>query len=333
MLALEYRATLPRYAAARLRPQAGVGALRLITTRPPALPGDGWVPVRPRLSGICGSDQALLDASASPALGSLTSGPFVPGHEVVGDVATGPERGRRVVVEPALAIFDVEGVVLDATVAHFYHWLRSRTMPVPDRTTWSAALAARIPRYLVADRRSRAAFSRAFYRNYRGLPVSELRRSAAAGLSEFILPRLRHEAVRRIRAHRRRGDHVVLVTGALDFLVAPLEHLADELVAARLVERRGSFTGELAEPPVTADGRASLAARLAADRGVDLADCFAYGDAISDLPLLELVGHPHPVNPDFRLAREARRRRWPVLEWAAEPGARTAPPAPIEAAA
>ena len=102
MLALEYRATLPRYAAARLRPQAGVGALRLITTRPPALPGDGWVPVRPRLSGICGSDQALLDASASPALGSLTSGPFVPGHEVVGDVATGPERGRRVVVEPAL---------------------------------------------------------------------------------------------------------------------------------------------------------------------------------------------------------------------------------------
>ena len=234
---------------------------------------------------------------------------------------------------PALAIFDVEGVVLDATVAHFYHWLRSRTMPVPDRATWSAALAARIPRYLVADRRSRAAFSRAFYRNYRGLPVSELRRSAAAGLSEFILPRLRHEAVRRIRAHRRRGDHVVLVTGALDFLVAPLEHLADELVAARLVERRGSFTGELAEPPVTADGRASLAARLAADRGVDLADCFAYGDAISDLPLLELVGHPHPVNPDFRLAREARRRRWPVLEWAAEPGARTAPPAPIEAAA
>jgi len=234
---------------------------------------------------------------------------------------------------PALAIFDVEGVVLDATVAHFYHWLRGREMPVPDRATWSAALATRVPGYLVADRRSRAAFSRTFYRNYRGLPVSELRETARSALSEFILPRIRHEAVRRIRAHRRRGDHVVLVTGALDFLVAPLEHLADELIAARLVEQRGSFTGELAEPPVTADGRASLAARLAADRGVDLGDCYAYGDAISDLPMLELVGHPHAVNPDFRLAREARRRGWSVVEWGVEPGARSAPPAPLEVGA
>jgi phosphoserine phosphatase len=108
---------------------------------------------------------------------------------------------------------------------------------------------------------------------------------------------------------------VILVTGALDFLVEPLRHLGDELIAARLVERTGRFTGELAEPPLTADGRASLAARLAADHGVDLADCHAYGDSLADLPLLELVGHPHPINPDFRLSREARRRRWPVETW------------------
>ncbi|MDQ6750473.1 MAG: alcohol dehydrogenase catalytic domain-containing protein, partial [Actinomycetota bacterium] len=102
MLALEYRASLARYAAARIAPRAGVGALTLVKARPPELPGEDWVSVRPRLSGICGSDQAVLDASASPALASLTSGPFVPGHEVVGDVAMGPARGRRIVVEPAL---------------------------------------------------------------------------------------------------------------------------------------------------------------------------------------------------------------------------------------
>ena len=263
-----------------------------------------------------------------PALRGLVAPPAPPPRPTTAPVPRGLPDGP-----PALAIFDVEGVVLDATVAHFYRWLRGRDMPAPDRATWSAGLAARVPSYLVADRRSRSAFVRAFYRNYRGLPAHELRESARAALSEFILPRVRHEAVRRIRAHRRRGDHVVLVTGALDFLVAPLAHMADELIAARLVERRGSFTGELAEPPLTADGRASLAAGLAADRGVDLADCCAYGDAISDLPMLELIGHPHAVNPDFRLAREARRRGWPVLEWAAEPGARTAPPAPVEVGA
>jgi HAD superfamily hydrolase (TIGR01490 family) len=232
-----------------------------------------------------------------------------------------PREPRRAALDgpPALAFFDVEGVVLDTTIAHFYAWLRTRDMPELDRLVWSAGLAARVPGWLQADRRSRAAFNRRFYRLYRDLPARELRAQAAEALPDLIQPRVQHEAVRRIRAHRRHGDRVVLMTGALDFLVDSLRHLGDELVAARLVERVGRFTGELAEPPLTADGRASLAARLAAERGLELADCHAYGDSIADLPLLELVGHPHAVNPDFRLGREARRRGWQVEEWTTEP--------------
>ena len=216
---------------------------------------------------------------------------------------------------PALAIFDVEGVILDSTVAHFYAWLRTRDMPELDKLIWSAGIAARVPGWMKADRRSRLAFNRSFYRLYRDLPARELRAQAAEALPDFIQPRIQNAAVRRIREHRRRGDRVILVTGALDFLVDSLRHLGDELIAARLVERTGRFTGELAEPPLTADGRASLAARLAADHNVDLADCHAYGDSLADLPLLELVGHPHAINPDFRLSREARRRRWPIETW------------------
>ena len=122
--------------------------------------------------------------------------------------------------------------------------------------------------------------------------MAELKEQAGAALSEFILPRVRHGAVRRIREHRRRGDRVVFVTGALDFLVEPLGHLADELVAARLVEARGAFTGELLEPPLSADGRASLVAKVAADHGIELDACHAYGDSVSDLPMLETVGPP-----------------------------------------
>ena len=51
----------------------------------------------------------------------------------------------------------------------------------------------------------------------------------------------------------------------------------------------------------------------AAERGYRLADCFAYSDSVTDLPLLELVGHPHVVNPDRALRRVARRRGWPEL--------------------
>ena len=175
-------------------------------------------------------------------------------------------------------------------------------MPELDKLVWTAGVAARVPGWIMEDRRSRTAFNRSFYRLYKDLPARELRAQAKEALPDFIQPRIQHEAVRRIREHKRRGDRVILLTGALDFLVEPLKHLGDELVAARLVERVGRFTGELAEPPLTADGRASLAARLAADHGVDLADCHAYGDSLADLPMLELVGHPHPINPDFRLS-------------------------------
>lgn len=228
---------------------------------------------------------------------------------------------------PAIAFFDVEGVVLDATIVHAYAWLRTRDMPHPDRELWLLGLGAKATAFRAKDRVSRAAFNRDFYQRYANLPAQELRDQAADALSDLILPRMHHAAVRRIRRHRARGDRVVLLTGALDFLVEPLRHLADDLVAARLVERAGLFTGELAEPPLTADGRASLAAAIAAEHDVALTECHAYGDAISDLPMLEVVGHPHAVNPDFRLAREARRRRWPVETWEAEPGARTAPTA------
>jgi HAD superfamily hydrolase (TIGR01490 family) len=230
---------------------------------------------------------------------------------------------------PAIAFLDIEGVVVDTTIAHFYAWLRSRGMPGPDRIAFGASLAARAPGWAVSDRRSRAGFNRAFYRTYRGLPAAELRAEAAAALDEHILPRIQQAAVRRIRAHRRRGDRVVLLTGALDFLVEPLRALGDELISARLIEDAGVFTGELAEPPLTAEGRAAEAARVAAEHGIALGDCHAYADSISDLPLLEAVGHAHPVNPDFRLEREARRRRWTPLHWKTEPGARSGPPAPV----
>jgi threonine dehydrogenase-like Zn-dependent dehydrogenase len=102
MLALRYTPSLPRYLAARAGAPAGGGSLALEEVRPPRLPGRDWLPVRPRLSGICGSDQSMLSGHASLHLGSLTSGPFVPGHEVVGEITAGPRRGERVVVQPAL---------------------------------------------------------------------------------------------------------------------------------------------------------------------------------------------------------------------------------------
>ncbi|MCZ9342803.1 HAD-IB family hydrolase, partial [Streptomyces sp. TRM76130] len=47
----------------------------------------------------------------------------------------------------------------------------------------------------------------------------------------------------------------------------------------------------------------------------DLARCYAYSDSATDLPMLEAVGHPHAVNPDRALRREALARGWPILDF------------------
>ncbi len=104
MRALLFERSIPRYAAARLAgavvPGIGgrVGPLSLTEMEEPELPAPGWHRVRPRLAGICGSDLTTIDGYASRYFEPIVSFPFVPGHEVVGDL----DDGRRVVLEPVL---------------------------------------------------------------------------------------------------------------------------------------------------------------------------------------------------------------------------------------
>jgi threonine dehydrogenase-like Zn-dependent dehydrogenase len=105
MKALQVERTVAKFAMARVasgwKPGAGgrFGPLRLVDVAPPELPGPGWHRLAPRLSGICGSDLATVDARSSRWFEPIVSFPFVPGHEIVAET----EDGLRVVVEPVLA--------------------------------------------------------------------------------------------------------------------------------------------------------------------------------------------------------------------------------------
>ena len=104
MRALLFERKIPRYAAALVAGSIGpglgarVGPLTLTEVAEPELPGPDWRRVRPRLSGICGSDLATVDGKSSRYFEPYVSFPFVPGHEVVGEL----DDGGRVVVEPVL---------------------------------------------------------------------------------------------------------------------------------------------------------------------------------------------------------------------------------------
>ncbi len=113
VLALELYRSVPRYLAQRRigRKVPGllagpIASLRLVHREEPQPPGDGWARVRPLLGGICGSDLTTISGEASMYFTALVSMPFVPGHEVVGELlddVDGLTAGSRVVVDPVLA--------------------------------------------------------------------------------------------------------------------------------------------------------------------------------------------------------------------------------------
>jgi HAD superfamily hydrolase (TIGR01490 family) len=233
-----------------------------------------------------------------------------------------------------VAVFDLEGTVLGTNVVDTYLWIRLASSP---RGEWGSRvwkLAKDMPSLLAAERRDRGEFLRKFYRRYDGAPVEEVAERAREAFNELVLPRAFPQALRRVRDHRAAGHKVVFLTGALDFTVAPLAGLADVVASARLRREGGRYTGELEEVPYAGDARASYLRRLARRLGADLSASYAYGDSLSDLPMLETVGHPVAVNPDPRLRRIARDRRWPVERWRPEEGlSRFPPPTGVRAAA
>ena len=119
----------------------------------------------------------------------------------------------------------------------------------------------------------------------------------------------------RVAAHRRAGHVVALLTSATRYLAEPLgaDLGIDHLLVTQLVVREGRFTGEVVQPVCYGRGKVYWAERFAAEHGVDLDQSYFYTDSITDLPVLDRVGHPRVVHPDPRLRRLAQQRGWQVL--------------------
>jgi len=128
-------------------------------------------------------------------------------------------------------------------------------------------------------------------------------------LKSHIAPR----AVDKIDFHRRQDQRVVLISASTQFAVQPVaEHLHVDFLCTRLIDHNDELTGQVVDPPCYGAGKVVWAQRYADEHGAALRDAYCYTDSYSDRPLLDAVGHPVAVNPDVRLKRFARRRRWPI---------------------
>ncbi|MCU1406910.1 MAG: NAD-dependent epimerase/dehydratase family protein [Glaciihabitans sp.] len=228
-------------------------------------------------------------------------------------------RERTIKALPArsdvLAVFDLEGTVVDSNIVEQYLWVRSAGFR---KAAWPgevASLLAGLPAYLSAERRDRGEFIRVFLRRYSGMPVTRLESAVSGAYRDILLKHTMPEAIARIKEHRDAGHRTVLVTGSIGTLVQPLADLFDEVIAGSMHERNGILTGFLDQPPLVDEARAAWLRQYAETHGMDLSQSYGYGDSHADLVWLELLGNPSAVNPDTNLSREAQRRRWRIINW------------------
>jgi HAD superfamily hydrolase (TIGR01490 family) len=152
-------------------------------------------------------------------------------------------------------------------------------------------------------------------------------------LHDIVEPLVYAEAADLIEEHRLAGREIVIVSSSGADVVEPIGELlgADQVVATRLVSVDGRYTGEI-EFYAYGENKSVAVREMAAAGGYDLADCYAYSDSVTDLPMLEAVGHPTAVNPDRALRKVAAEREWPVREFSRPVPLRTrfaVPSAPV----
>ena len=215
------------------------------------------------------------------------------------------------------AFFDVDGTLASSNLVLAYLDFQLWRLPSWKWLGWLIVFLPRIPYYMALDIISRRRFNRAFFRNYTGIQRDELEQWAQEAVYGFWQRRLFQGGLERLRQHRAQGHRIVLVAGNLKPILDPLGTWlqVDTVVGAEPEIVEGRLTGQLVGDAMSGGAKAVAAHRTAELLGIDLTQSYAYTDSYDDRTLLECVGSPVAVNPDWHLRRLTRRRDWPIVRW------------------
>lgn len=149
-----------------------------------------------------------------------------------------------------------------------------------------------------------------------GWDVATVREIVHDTLNNIVEPLVYEEAVRLMEEHRAEGRDIVIVSASGAEVVEPIGQMlgADRVIATRMEIVDGKYTGEI-DYYAYAEEKARAIEHLSATIGYDLDECYAYSDSVTDVHMLEAVGHPFAVNPDRELRRIAAAKDWPVLSF------------------
>lgn len=223
------------------------------------------------------------------------------------------EKSRRVA-----AFFDLDGtlVALPSLERRFFQMLRyRRVMAAKNYWLWLAEAVRLAPRGLSAIWHGNKMY-------LRGVAVDRRVERGLKPATSFF-----EDGIERAAWHAKQDHTIVIVSGTLEPLAQEIARAIEtelavrgmavsvRVCATRLEQMHGRWTGKILGEAVFGKAKQRAVVRMAAEMKLELELCYAYADSSSDQWLLAAVGRPIAVNPSNNLARLARIRAWPVVNW------------------
>ena len=209
------------------------------------------------------------------------------------------------------ALFDLDQTLLAGFSATSFvreRFVTGRMSPQELGTTFYGALS------FALGRTGFSALMTATTAAYRGLAESMLEDVGEEVFVKHLAKQIYPEARAIVQAHQEAGHTVAIISSATRYQAEPLarDMGIEHVLCTELEVEEGVFTGEVIRPTCYGEGKAIAGRSLAAQEGLDLEESYFYTDSHEDLPLLEAVGRPRPLNPNRQLAQIAKERQWPV---------------------
>lgn len=218
----------------------------------------------------------------------------------------------------AASYFDVDGTLVSSNLLHTAIYYMSNDINPMRSLRNLGGMLRRAPRMAVAELRDRRIFNELLFEVFKGMSEDRLHVLADEAFESCMEKHIFPGARDLVSRCKESGQEVVLISGAIDVLLSRLAKVlgADHYVGNRLEFKEGYATGKLLRPVVAGPTKSRIIYDHAQAGGHNLADCFAYSDSYSDVPMLSVVGKPAAVNPDRKLARLATTYQWPIIKLA-----------------
>lgn len=218
---------------------------------------------------------------------------------------------------PRFAFFDVDDTLIQ--IKSMFDFFEYWALTVLDKPILVNKFTDRFSS-LRSDGASRETLNREYYRFFAGVSPAHLMEAGEAWANErlkdpdrFFIPSTTSE----LKRLHKQGIAPVFVSGSFQAVLRPIaqELGVVHILAAQLeLDETGRCTGNLSGHQTIGSGKAAAIRDFLDSKNANAAKCQAFGDDVSDLPMLESVGTPVVVGSQTPLAFEASSRGWRVLE-------------------